>query len=93
MPFRHISVCLWTLTAIIGLGTGLARPAYADGMPKIKDKTLVAWVYLNTLDQRAGSAITLDDRKTHFDGIVFGEIAARKWMAGSDGFSRSAQDQ
>lgn len=93
MPLRRIDVWIWTLAAIIGLGTGLARPAHAGGMPKIKDKTLVAWVYLNTLDQRAGSAITLDDRKSRFDGIVFGEIAARKWMAGSDRFSRSAQDQ
>ena len=37
--------------------------------------------------------LTLDDQQSHFDGIVFGELAAAKWMAGSDFFSRTQKDQ
>ena len=33
----------------------------------------------------AGSALTIDDGQSHFDGIVFAELAPRKWMPGSDG--------
>ena len=59
----------------------------------LTDKTLVAWVSPANLTQRGGSVLTLDDRKSHFDGIVFGEIAPSKWMAGSDFFQRTKQDQ
>jgi sucrose-6-phosphate hydrolase SacC (GH32 family) len=37
--------------------------------------------------------LTLDDSQSHFDGIVFGELAAGKWMAGSDFFRRTSKDQ
>src|SRR5579859_7589186 len=57
------------------------------------DKTLVVWAAPANLEQRAGSALTLDDRASHFDGIVFGELTARKWMAGSDNFSRTSRKQ
>ena len=59
----------------------------------VKDKTLVAWVYLADTEQQGGSALTLDDRHSHFDGIVFGEIAQGRWMAGSDAFRRSERKQ
>ena len=62
-------------------------------MSTIRDKTLVAWVYLDNTTQRGGSALTIDDQASHFDGIVFGERAPGKWMAGSDGFRRSTVDQ
>ena len=48
------------------------------------NKTLVVWAAPANLDQSGGSLLTLDDGSNHFDGIVFGEIAPRKWMAGSD---------
>src|SRR5512146_930570 len=64
-----------------------------DEMPPLRDKTLVAWVSLTQLTQRAGSALTLDDGQSHFDGIVFGELAPRKWMPGSDSFSRTMKEQ
>ena len=56
------------------------------------DKTLVSWVCLANTTQQGGSALTIqsDDR---FDGIVFGERAAGKWMAGSEGFVRTQGDQ
>lgn len=58
-----------------------------------QDKTLVAWVSPATLDQRAGSVLTIDDGESHFDGIVLAELAPRKWMPGSDTFSRTSRDQ
>ena len=60
---------------------------------ELKDKTLVAWAMPANLTQRGGSMLTIDDRASHFDGIIFGEISEGKWMAGSDGFQRSQQDQ
>ncbi len=62
-------------------------------MTTIRDKTLVAWVYLDNTTQRGGSTLTIDDQASHFDGIVFGERAPGKWMAGSDMFRRSTVDQ
>ena len=58
-----------------------------------QDKTLVCWVAPADLKQRAGSALTIDDGQAHFDGIVFGELTPKKWMPGSDGFSRTLKDQ
>ncbi len=60
---------------------------------RIKDKTLVVWTAPANLTQRGGSTLTIDDMKGHFDGIIFGELAAGKWMAGSDHFRRSEKDQ
>jgi beta-fructofuranosidase len=59
----------------------------------LRDKTLVAWVSLDNLSQRGGSALTLDDGDSHFDGIVFGELSPRKWMAGSDFYNRTWKEQ
>lgn len=61
--------------------------------PLLTDKTLVAWVSPSNLDQRGGSVLTIDDLKSHFDGIVFGELTPRKWMPGSDFFRRSHRQQ
>ena len=52
------------------------------------DKTLVSWVCLANTTQQGGSALTIQ-RGDQFDGIVFGERAAGKWMAGSDFFDRT----
>jgi len=58
-----------------------------------QDKTLVAWAAPSDLTQRAGSALTIDDGELHFDGIVFGELTPKRWMPGSDGFSRTQKEQ
>ncbi|MGO8750775.1 MAG: LamG-like jellyroll fold domain-containing protein [Thermoguttaceae bacterium] len=73
----------------------IAAPSLAASprLPVIKDKTLVAWICPANLVQRGGSVLTLDDQQSHFDGIVFGELAPGKWMAGSDLFKRSQKDQ
>jgi len=61
------------------------------GGPDITEKTLVSWAYIDDLTILAGSIITLDQiNADQFDGIVFGERQPRKWMAGSSGFSRTA---
>lgn len=56
----------------------------------VREKTLEAWVLLDSLDQRGGGVITLQtpDGST-FDSIVFGEQNPQEWMAGSNGFVRT----
>jgi len=55
------------------------------------DKTLVSWVALDNLTQQGGSALTLQ-HGSRFDGIVFGEKASGKWMAGSENYLRTQGD-
>ena len=64
----------------------MAGPALAA------DKTLVSWVSLANTTQQGGSALTIQSGD-RFDGIVFGERVAGKWMAGSEGFTRTQGDQ
>ena len=59
----------------------------------LKDKTLVVWVAPANLTQQGGSVLTIDDGQSRFDGIIFGEIAPKKWMPGSDGFRRTLRAQ
>jgi sucrose-6-phosphate hydrolase SacC (GH32 family) len=59
----------------------------------IRDKTLVAWVSPSNLTQRGGSVLTLDDTRSHFDGMVFGELTPKRWMSGSDFFRRTHREQ
>lgn len=57
----------------------------------IREKTLEAWISLATLDQGGGAAISIQNADGRiFDAIVFAERQAKKWMAGSDGFARTA---
>ncbi|MBW8017774.1 MAG: hypothetical protein FVQ82_16495 [Planctomycetes bacterium] len=56
------------------------------------DKTLVSWVALTDREVRAGTVLTVQ-RFSKFDGIVFAEKAPYKWMAGSDGYSRTQSNQ
>ena len=82
-------------TVLVFFGCGRL---HAGGPPPkttgtITDKTLVAWVRLAGTRQRAGSAVTLIDENERFDGIVFGELAPGKWMAGSDSFRRTEKQQ
>jgi hypothetical protein len=60
----------------------------------IMEKTLVSWVSLNNLDTGVGgSALSLGHTGAKFDGIVYAEVQARKWMAGSNGFVRTQVPQ
>jgi beta-fructofuranosidase len=70
---------------------GLAMLALSGAAAAGTDKTLVSWVRLANTTQQGGSALTIQ-RDDEFDGIVFGEREAGKWMAGSE-FFRRTQDQ
>ena len=82
-------------TSLILTALLLASPAttLAAGETVLRDKTLVAWVAPANLTQRGGSVLTMDDRQSHFDGIVFGELAPARWMAGSDFHRRTEKKQ
>jgi len=80
---KHFFIALVTLQSVVHA----AEPA------ALKDKTLVVWVAPANLTQRGGGVLTIDDQKTHFDGIVFGELTVAKWMAGSDFYRRTSKDQ
>ncbi len=56
----------------------------------LTEKTLETWVTLDRLEQRGGSAFTIQTLNgVTFDGIVFGERVPNRWMAGSNGFART----
>ena len=83
----------WSLL-VVCLATAVTATSFepTPTLPPITDKTLVVWCSLDNLDQRGGSVLSLekDDR---FDGLVFGEVAPRTWMAGSDNLARTPHDQ
>ncbi len=70
-----------------------SAPARADSGQPLRDKTLVVWAAPANLTQHGGSALTIDDGNSHFDGIVFAERSAAKWMAGSDHYRRTELKQ
>ncbi len=84
---------LGIICAALGvLGVGCLQ-AVDPKLETITDKTLVGWVRLAGVKQRAGAVVTLIDNAERFDSIVFGEVAPGKWMAGSDFFRRTEKDQ
>ncbi len=78
------------LTTITLLFTAILLVAQ---QPDISEKTLVVWTKPYNVTQQGGSALTIDDGASHFDGIVFGEIEQGKWMAGSNNFARTNKQQ
>lgn len=71
------------------------RTALARSEPLTKSldsKTLEVWVVLDTLDQKGGGVMTVQDRRGGvFDSIVYAESAPQEWLSGSD-FHRRTQD-
>ncbi len=65
--------------------------AVTERLPlEVSEKTLSAWVKLKNLNQRSGGVITIQNSNGGiFDSIVFAEKEPRKWMSGSNGFSRT----
>ncbi len=81
----HVTVC------VLGLcGTCLATTV-AFAQAPIQDKTLVAWVRLDNLDQTGSGVLSIQDGD-EFDSITFGERAPRRWMAGSHMFRRTQSE-
>jgi sucrose-6-phosphate hydrolase SacC (GH32 family) len=78
-----------TASLMIGFATLALYSAAAEAGT---DKTLVSWVTLANTTQQGGSALTIQCGD-QFDGIVFGEKQAGKWMAGSNFYARTQGDQ
>ncbi len=56
----------------------------------VKAKTLEAWVSLPDKKQRGGGVISIQlPDGSQFDSVVYGELVAGNWMAGSESFHRS----
>ena len=77
-----------TLGCILIAMTSDAPLLHAQGT----DKTLVSWVTLTNKAIRAGSVLTIQDGD-RFDGIIFAERDAHKWMAGSNNFHRTQENR
>lgn len=69
-----------------------ANTRQASRLWPLIDKTLVAWVSLDNLEQ-SGVGVVSIETMPEWDGIVFGELSPKKWMAGSDWWRRSEKDQ
>ena len=93
MTKTSIPAAALLLAPLIALQAAEPAPGSIAPHAQFQDKTLVAWVTLANLTQHGGSVLTIDDRAKHVDGIVFGEIAPAKWMAGSERWSRTEQQQ
>ncbi|MCC6728659.1 MAG: GH32 C-terminal domain-containing protein [Chthonomonadales bacterium] len=89
---RRLATAALAALALLGAAAAEAGPR-KDRMRNLTDKTLVAWVALAGLDQRGGSAITLDSGAGPFDGIVYAEIEPRRWMPGSEFWKRTPREQ
>ncbi|MCE9555298.1 MAG: GH32 C-terminal domain-containing protein [Planctomycetes bacterium] len=78
------------LASLTFFSAGLA--AYAADSPQKQDKTLLVWVAPSNLNQQGGSALTIQSGD-RFDAVVLGERVRGKWMAGSDMYQRTEQNQ
>ena len=59
---------------------------------EIREKTIEAWLTLATLEQSGGAAISLESANgSTFDAIVFAEKQPKKWMLGSNNFTRTRE--
>jgi len=80
------------MAVMAGVMIGVAAPPLLGAETAKTDKTLVSWVTLANMTQRGGSALTIQ-QGDQFDGIVFGETEAGRWMAGSDNLARTQGKQ
>lgn len=84
------------LALVITVAFSVIFSVSAEASSTLADKTLVAWVAPACLTQRGGGVLTIQSPNLSgedFDGIVFGEIAPGRWMAGSELWHRSLKDQ
>ena len=67
-----------------------AGPTQRANTKPLTDKTLVAWVQVDDLDQRGGSVLTVEHPDgQQFDAIVLGERVPKRWMPGSNQLKRT----
>ena len=56
----------------------------------MREKTLEAWVQLDDVRQQGGGVVSIQDLQGDmFDAIVFGEQVPKRWLAGSNSFTRT----
>ncbi len=85
-----------TLQGVGGVSGGVVLDGQSfwqtDPMDRdIGEKTLAAWVSVDSLDQSGGGVISLQTLDgVVFDAVVYAEREPGQWMAGSNGFSRSS---
>ena len=73
---------LFPFVAIVVVGS-VADIRAADREIPLVDKTLVVWASPANLNQRGGTALTIDANGVdRFDGIVLGELEPKVWMPG-----------
>jgi hypothetical protein len=77
----HLGLVLVSLLAC-------ATQARADDDSPLREKTLVAWVRIDDLEQTGTGVLAIQDGD-EFDAVVFGERVPRRWMAGSHMFGRT----
>ncbi|HWB04052.1 MAG TPA: lamin tail domain-containing protein [Verrucomicrobiales bacterium] len=89
VPSNGATITNGVLNLDAGTSQFLQTGAYTG--PEISARTLVAWVYINSLSTGGGSVLTLERSAGAdvFDGIVYAERQALQWMAGSDGWGRT----
>jgi len=83
----------YLLFALLACLACILLAAQAIAAEPLRDKTLVVWASPADLQQRGGSALTIDGWHGKFDAIVFGELCPRRWMPGSTGFLRTQREQ
>ncbi len=93
------SPVLWLYLAVAAAAPTLSRGAdvedrnsVASAPTSIHDKTLVAWVRVDNLDQTGSGVLSIQDGD-EFDAITFGERVPRRWMAGSHMFRRTQSEE
>jgi len=89
----HVLVAALALAGLAGALGGITAEAAEQDETPLVDKTLVVWVAPADLSQRGGTALTIDNLDGSFDGIVFGEISPKRWMAGSNFYLRTQREQ
>lgn len=83
---RRAAIALAWLAA-----TALPFLARSETPALITDKTLVAWVRLDNLDQTGSGVLSIQDGD-EFDSMTFGERVKARWMAGSHSFRRTQSE-
>ncbi len=81
------------LIRFLSMGAAIAMCAKGSAGITMIDKTLVAWASPSNLEQQGGGVLSIGAKGEIFDAIVFGEIAPRRWMAGSNFYERTHRDQ
>jgi hypothetical protein len=89
MARRPVRVAqLWLQCAMLVLSLSHV----ASAAEPLRDKTLVAWVRLDRLDQTGSGVLSIQEGE-EFDSMVFGERVPQRWMAGSHLFQRTQSEE